>query len=62
MNPRANIEISMVGYLGILVASVKRQIGQDYSNPGRWILFGITFTSLFLVVSFSLLIETRTKH
>ena len=50
------VETSVVGPLGILVALVRRKIGQGYSKSG--IFFGRPYMSPFLVIHFSLLIET----
>ena len=58
-NPGGNLETSMVGPLGILVALVKRQIGQGSSNSGRF--SGRPSMSPFLAISFSLVIETWLK-
>ena len=60
MNPGAKFETSVVGYLGILVALVKRQIGKGYSNSGRF--SGRPSMSTFLDIIFSLVIETWTKR
>ena len=49
----------MVGYLGILVALVKKQIGQGSSKSGK--IVGRPSMSPFLAIGFSLLIETRPK-
>ena len=37
MNPRANVEKSVVGYMGILVALVRIKIGQGYYKSGRFV-------------------------
>ena len=58
--PRRNFETSLVGPLAILVALVKRQIGQGSSNSDR--CFGISSMSNFLAIRFSLEIETQPKH
>ena len=55
MNPGGNFEKLMVEPLGILVAFVKRQIGQCSSNTG--IFVGRPFMSPFLAISSSLAIE-----
>ena len=56
MNPGVKFETSMVGPLGILVALVKRQMGQGSSNSGKF--SGRPFMSPFLAIDFSLVIET----
>ena len=56
MNPGANFETLVVGPLGILVALVKRQIGQGSSNSERF--SGILSMSPFTAIRFSLAIET----
>ena len=57
MNPVADFETSTVGTLGILFASVKRQIqiGQGYSKSG--IFVGRPSMSIFLSIIFILAIE-----
>ena len=57
MNPVAGFETSTVGTLGILFASVKRQIqiGQGYSKSG--IFVGRPSMSIFLSIIFILAIE-----
>ena len=60
MNPGANFETSVVRSLGILVALVKRQIGQGYSNSG--IFSGRPSMSPFIAICFSLVIETWPKR
>ena len=51
MNPGANFETSVVGPLEILVALVKRQIGQGSSNSG---IFSVKPSmSHFLAIRFS---------
>ena len=37
MNPGRDFETSMVGPIGILVALVKRKIGQGYSKLGKFL-------------------------
>ena len=59
MNPGANLEMSMVGPLGILFALVKRKIRQGYSKSG--IFVGTSSMSPFLAIRFILTIETQTK-
>ena len=60
MNPGANFETSVVGPLEILVALVNRQIGQSYSNSGRFAI--TTFMSpLFAIIS-NLEMETQPKR
>ena len=54
--PRENFKTSMVGTLGILVPLVKRKIRKGSSKSG--IFVGIISMSIFLVVRFSLSIET----
>ena len=49
----------MVVPLVILVALVKRKIGQGYSNSGRF--SGRPSMSPFLAICFILVIDTRTK-
>ena len=56
MKPGANFETSVVGPMGILVALVKRKIGQVYSRSGRF--SGRPSVSTFLATSFSLGIDT----
>ena len=56
MNPGENFQTSVVGPLEILVALVKRQIGQGYSNSGRF--SGRTSISPFLAIRFIRVIET----
>ena len=56
MNPGANFETSVVGPLVILVALVKRQIGQGYSNSGRF--SGRPSMNPFLAILFILVIDT----
>ena len=60
MNPGANFETSVVGPLGILVALVRRQIGQGYSNSGRF--YGRPSIRPFLSICFSLVIEIWPKR
>ena len=52
MNPGENVDTSIVEPLGILVALVKRQIGQGYSILG--IFFGILPISTFFAIRFSM--------
>ena len=59
MNPGEDFETSVVGPLGILVALVKRYIGQGSSNSGRF--FGRPSMSRFLAIRLSLVIETWPK-
>ena len=56
MNPGGEFEASMVGPLVILVVLVVRQIVKGSSKSG--IFLGMPFVSHFLVVCFSLVIET----
>ena len=56
MNIGANFETSVVGPLGIFAALVMMQIGQDYSNSGRF--SGRPSMSPFLGIRFSLVIDT----
>ena len=56
MNPGANFDTLVVGPLGILVALVKIQIGQGYSNSGRF--YGRPSMSPFPAIRFSMVIET----
>ena len=56
MKPGANFETSVVGPLGILVALVKKQIGQGSYNSGRF--SGRPPMIPFLAIRFSLVIET----
>ena len=56
MNPGAHLDTSVVGPLEILVALVRRQIGQGSSNSGRF--SGRPSISNFLAIRFSLVIET----
>ena len=60
MKPGANFETSVVVPLGILVALVKRKIGQVYSKSGGFA--GIPSVSTFLAIIFSLVIETLPKR
>ena len=60
MNPGANFETSVVGPLEILVALVKRQIGQGSSNSGRF--SGRPSMSPFLAICFSPVIKTLPKR
>ena len=60
MNPGEKLETSVVGPLGILVALVKRQIGQGSYNSGRF--SGRPSMSPFPAISFSLVIETCQKR
>ena len=60
MKPEANFETSVVGLLVILVALSKRQIWQGYSKSGRF--SGRPSMSHFLVICFSLVIETLPKR
>ena len=60
MNPGVNFETSVVGPLVILVALVKRQIGQGSYNSGRF--SGRPSMSPFLAIRFILVIETWPKH
>ena len=55
MNPGATFETSVVGPMGILVALVKRHIGQGSSNSGRF--SGRPSVDHFLAINFSLVIE-----
>ena len=59
MNTGANFETSVVGPLGILFALVKRQIGQGYSNSGRF--SGRPSMSPFLAIFFQLIDIDMTK-
>ena len=59
MNPGANFETLVIFPLWILVALARRQIGQSSSMLGRF--YGITSMVSFLVIYFSLVIETRPK-
>ena len=60
MNPGAHFETSVVGRLVILVAFVRRQIGQGYSKSG--IFSGRPSMSPFLTIHFSMVIETRLRR
>ena len=59
MNPEEIFDISVVGPLVILVALVKRQIGQGSSNSGRF--SGRPSMSPFIAIRFSRVIETWPK-
>ena len=59
MNPGENLEISVVGTLGILVALVRRQKVQGSSKSG--IFFGRPSICTFIAIHFSILIETWPK-
>ena len=59
MNLGANFETSVVGPLGILVALVKRQIGQGSFNSGK--ISDIPSMSPFIAIYVSLVIDTRPK-
>ena len=59
INPGANFETSMLGPMVILVASVKKQIGQGYYKSGRF--FGRPFMSPFFAVICNLKMEIRLK-
>ena len=56
MNLGANVETSVVGPLGIVVALAMIQIGQGYSNSGRF--DGRPSMSPFLAIHFIMVIET----
>ena len=60
MKPRGNFDISVVGPMGIVFAFVKRKIWRGYSKSG--IFYCRPYMSTFLVVSFSLVIETCPKR
>ena len=60
MKPGRDFDTSVVRTLGVLVALIKRQIGQGYSKSG--IFSGILSMSSFLVICFSLVIETWPKR
>ena len=59
MNSEEKIEASVVGPLVILIALVKRQIGQSYSKLG--IFSGRPSMSPFLAIRFFMVIETWPK-
>ena len=56
MNPGGNFETLVVGPLGILVSLVKIQIGQGFSNSGRF--SRRPSMRPFLAISFSQVIDT----
>ena len=60
MNPGENYKTSIVGPMGILVALVKRKIGQGYSKS--WRFSGRPYIITFIFICISLAIETWTNH
>ena len=50
MNPGANFETSMVRSMGILVALVKRQIGQGYYKSGRFVRRQLMSTFITIII------------
>ena len=59
MNPGEIFDTLVVGPLGILVALIMRQIGQDYSNSGKF--SGRPSMNPFLAIIFSLVIDKSPK-
>ena len=60
MKPGAKFETPMVVPLGISISLVNKQIGQVSSKSGKFV--AKTYMSTFLVISFSLEIETLQNH
>ena len=58
-NPEENFDKSMLGHLRIIVALVKRQIGQGSSNSGG--LVRLPFMSNFLDIFCNMAIKTWPK-